>query len=573
MLLTVGTVMQMAGYRTALVGKYGLQGEGTDAESWSAYPTKRGFSEFFGYAGHLEGHIHYPYHKWPIGDKEKHQTPKRLWHQNEEISSQLKGCYTTDLFTAFAKKWIVDHHRTDPEQPFMLMLTYDTPHAALQVPATPYPDGKGLNGGIQWIGEPGNMINTAHGIIDSYIHPDYRKEEWTDVERRFASSVRRIDNCVGDLLQLLRDLGIERNTLVVFTSDNGPHYESYIAGKEYAPTSFRSYGPFDGAKSDIWEGGIRVPALAWWPETIPAGYVDSLSSQFHDWMSTFVELAGFSRPALCDGINLMPHLTGRGTPELSTVYVEYMSPGLTPDYPDFEMRKRGLIRKQMQAILINGYKGVRIDIQSHDDDFEIYDLSRDPGERDNLAGSSPAFAQLNQRMKDRVLQLHQASADARRPYDYLLIPAVSAPAKLTTGLQWKTQEGECPWVAQLTHPSDSAWVESGQIPRFRPGHLYQAEGFIRISEDGTVILRLETQGQVVIKIHDNVALQYDDKGSRSDSNELTSRTGSASHTLLCVGYERGCRIAIVLDNKRQDHVFAGRSPGLSKWKGVIKIWE
>ena len=85
--LTLGSAMQMAGYRTALVGKYGLQGEGADAESWPAYPTKRGFSEFFGYPGHLAGHIHYPYHHWSIGDKEKHQTPKQLWHQQAEISS------------------------------------------------------------------------------------------------------------------------------------------------------------------------------------------------------------------------------------------------------------------------------------------------------------------------------------------------------------------------------------------------------------------------------------------------------------------------------------------------------
>jgi arylsulfatase A-like enzyme len=236
----------------------------------------------------------------------------------------------------------------------------------------------------------------------------------------------------------------------VFTSDNGPHHESYIAGQDYAPTSFQSYGPFDGAKSDIWEGGIRVPTLAWWPETIPAGYVNSHLSQFHDWLSTFVELAGLPRPAICDGINLMPHLTGHGTPESSTVYVEYLSPGKTPAYSDFEARKRGLVRKQMQAVFMDGYKGVRIDIQSHDDDFEIYDLSSDPGERNDLAHSSPAFALLNQRMKDRALQLHKASAEAVRPYDYLMIPAVPAPKKLDIGLHWKMQEGGCPWVAQLT---------------------------------------------------------------------------------------------------------------------------
>ncbi len=188
--LTIGSAMQEAGYRTAMVGKYGLQGDGDNPNNWPAYTTKRGFSEFFGYPDHRGGHLNSLYHDWPIGDKDKehHRNPKKLWHQQEEISGQLEGCYTTDLFTAFAKKWIVDHRNTRPEQPFMLMLTYDTPHAALQVATGPYPEGKGLSGGVQWLGKPGEMINTAKGEIDSYIHPDYRNKDWTNVEQRFVSN-------------------------------------------------------------------------------------------------------------------------------------------------------------------------------------------------------------------------------------------------------------------------------------------------------------------------------------------------------------------------------------------------
>ena len=520
--LTLGSAMQMAGYKTVMVGKYGLQGDGEDPDSWSAYPTKRGFSEFFGYPGHLAGHIHYPYHNWSIGDKEKHQTPKKLWHQQEEISEQLKGCYTTDLFTAFAKKWIIEHHNSSPKKPFMMMLNYDTPHAALQVASTSYPEGKGLSGGIQWIGKSGEMINTAGGEIDSYIHPDYRKDEWSDVERRFASMVRRIDYAIDDLLQLLRDLHIEQNTLVVFTSDNGPHRECYIAGENYAPTSFKSYGPFEGIKSDLWEGGIRVPTLAWWPEKIPAGLVDTNNSQFHDWLSTFVELAGFQRPAISDGINLMPQLTGQSAIETSTVYVEFTANGSTPDFEDFEVRKRGNTHNQMQAIFLDGYKGVRTGIQSHDQDFEIYDVSKDPKERNNLAGSNPTFVQLNKRMKDRVLQLHIANDSAPRPYDNINIPAVTVPEKLNEGLHWKAQEGESPWVAQLTNEDAPLVVNSNQIPQFRSNCLYQAEGLIKIPEEGKVILHLETQGQVVIKVHDNVVLQQYDPNNDStlDSDEI-----------------------------------------------------
>ena len=511
--LTLGSAMQMAGYRTVLVGKYGLQGTGTDPQSWPAYPTKRGFSEFFGYVRHVDDHMHYPKHNWPQGDSERHTTPKELWHDDKEISAELNGCYTTDLFTAFAKQWIVDHRRDSKGTPFMMMLAYDTPHAALQVASMPYPQGKGLHGGMQWRGKPGEQINTAQGVIDSYIHPDYRKAEWSEVEQRFASSVRRIDEGVGDLLQLLRDLNIDRDTLVVFTSDNGPHHESYIAGQPYTPAAFQSYGPFDGTKADIWEGGIRMPALAWWPSTIPAGRVDDRISQLHDWASTFTELAGFPRPAQFDGIDLMPRLTGRGFPEPSTVYVEFHSPGSTAPYSDFELRKQGIARQHMQAVFLDGYKGVRLDINTQDDDFEIFDLSKDPGERNDLRGSSPLFAKLNQRMKDRVLQLHTADADSPRPYDNLMIPAIPAPSGLKAGLRWKSQERLSPWVAQLTSSPAHSVVEHDQIPRLRPGHLYQAEGYVRVPKEGKLILHVRTQGQVVIKIHDNIVLQRFSRGN------------------------------------------------------------
>ena len=233
---TLGTVLQGGGYRTLHVGKYGLQGVGLEGalgnpseknnafsnpEEWPAYPTKRGFDEFYGYVRHVDGHVHYPNHEWPIGNSESHRTGKEVWHDNEEVSASLDKCYTTDLFTAFAKKWIVDHRRENAGQPFFIYLAYDTPHAALQVPTQAYPEGGGLNGGLQWIGDHGRMINTASGEIDSWIHPEYRNEEWSGVERRFATMVRRIDSCIGDLTQLLDDMGIEEDTLVVFTNDNG----------------------------------------------------------------------------------------------------------------------------------------------------------------------------------------------------------------------------------------------------------------------------------------------------------------------------------------------------------------
>src|SRR6056297_706983 len=179
---TLGTVMKAAGYATAMVGKYGLQGDGNNPSEWAGYPTKRGFDEFYGYVRHRDGHVHYPADEWPAGNSESHRTPKEVWHNDEEVSAGLKTCYTIDLFTAKAKDWIVRHQESSPDEPFFLYLGYDTPHAALQVPSVAFPDGGGLDGGVQWVGKPGRMINTATGEIDSYRHPDYVGRGWSDVE-------------------------------------------------------------------------------------------------------------------------------------------------------------------------------------------------------------------------------------------------------------------------------------------------------------------------------------------------------------------------------------------------------
>ena len=125
---TIATVMKTAGYATALIGKYGLQGSGGNAAAWPAYPTKRGFDYYYGYVRHGDGHRHYPV-----------EDSKEVWENDNEVSAGLELCYTTDLFTARSKQWIIDHKTTNPNQPFFLFLAYDTPHAILQYPPTAYP--------------------------------------------------------------------------------------------------------------------------------------------------------------------------------------------------------------------------------------------------------------------------------------------------------------------------------------------------------------------------------------------------------------------------------------------------
>lgn len=532
---TLATVLKAANYRNVLVGKYGLQGilkeSPKDPMAWPAYPTKRGFDEFFGYVRHRDGHQHYPANDWPIGNSEGHRSPQELWHNNKEISDQLDKCYTTDLFTAFAKQWITKHQETSPEQPFFMYLAHDTPHAALQTATGPYPSGKGLKGGVQWLGKPGQMINTASGEIDSYIHPDYHDQGWTDVEQRFASMVRRIDNAVGDLLQHLRDIGIAENTLVVFTSDNGPHSESYIAKRDYRPTSFQSYGPLDGMKRDPWEGGIRVPTLAWWPKAFPAGREDRQPSQFHDWMATFASAAGVPTPALSDGVSLLPQLTGKGTPQDSTVYVEYKQGGRTPAYEDYARERQKRKRGQMQVVFLDGYKGVRANIQDPADDFEIYEVNGDPGERKNLADTTAQIKALNAKMKDRVLQIRRTNSSAPRPYDDLAMPAL-ADTSAAPGLTWKVYDGEFPWVPNLTNSKEDRTHTSTTIETELPAKATStAHGFLKVPSEGNYTFHLEVAGKAVVRLHDAILIDADYGYPSGEERHSTVRLEGGLHPL------------------------------------------
>lgn len=504
---TLASVLKEAGYSTSLIGKYGLQGEAGDSpETWVAYPTKRGFDYFFGYVQHRAGHNHYPAHDV------RERPAVSLYEGGREISSMLRGCYTTDLFTAVAKKWIVEHNDSNPDKPFFIFLAFDTPHAGLEVASSPYPEGGGLNGGIQWIGEEGNFINTVTDTIDSYIFPEYRNPVWPESQQRFASMVRRIDNSVGDLFQLLEDLDIKDNTLVIFTSDNGPHKESYGYG-DYDPSMFESFGRMDGIKRDTWEGGIRVPAIVKWPLKIAAGTRNNTPAQFHDWLPTFAEIAGVPAPAVTDGISLLPLLTGEGERAPGKVYVEYSVSGETPSYPSFDDSHIGQTRGEMQVIYLEGYKGVRYNIQSADDDFRIYDTESDPGEISNLAGSSDYFINLQKEMKNRVLQWRHSSAEAARPYDSIPIPAVYEEVERTTGLKYTQFDTRVPWVPDIS-TLDAKPVNEGIMKDFSEisemdseNLVVSMEAFLYIPETGEYQFTMKVSGNSVVRIHS--ALLFD----------------------------------------------------------------
>ena len=485
--------LQKVGYRTIHLGKYGLQGWGHTPEKWAGYPTKRGFDYFYGYVRHVDGHQHYPANEWSLGDNKSHQGKKQVWENNEEVSAGLDKCYTTDLWTAKAKQLIISETEENPGRPFFMFLSYDTPHAALQLPTVAYPAGKGVKGGIQWLGKPGKMINTAKGTIDDYRDPHYTGKGLTDLAERFATSITRIDHCVGDLLQTLRDLKIDRKTIVVFSSDNGPHRESYLKGKRWSPTVFESAGNFKGSKGSSHEGGLRVPTFAWGPSIIKAGQTSNRPSQFHDWMATFCDYAGLQAPARIDGVTLRPTLGQQGRQRDGVVYVEF---------------------NNQQGLYLDGYKGLRLKATDHSVDFEIYDTIKDEPEALNLANTSDNFRRLQERMKDEVLRLRMPNKHARKPYDGEFVPGLALDEKaLRTGVQVQSYLGTWNWVPDFTGMTEegSSLAENinlDLLPAQKDSGL-MFSGYLRIPEAGDWTFEGEATGGFIFKVHNKLVIDGD----------------------------------------------------------------
>ncbi len=527
---TVGNVLQEKGYRTVAIGKWGLQGDPLweeDGDTWPGHPLHRGFDEFYGYIRHRDGHEHYPVEGIYRG-------PKEVYHNHENVAEGLAKCFTGDLWTAFAKKWILEHRKLNNNTPFFMFLAYDTPHAVIELPTQEYPEGGGLEGGLQWLGEPGRMINTASGEVDSWTHPDYKNATWDhdqdpgtaeipwpDTYKRFATVNRRIDDAIGDLRKLLADLDLDDNTLVVFTSDNGPSMESYLPEEyvNFTPEFFRSYGPFDGIKRDLWEGGVRVPAIATWPARIPQGEKSTQPSMISDWLATFADAAGLEVPERLDGESLIPILEGKSFEDRHPVYIEYFQQGRTPEFQHFLSDHAGRKRGQMQLIRIDNMVGVRYDIQDHMDDFEIYDVIADPQQSNNLALQN-GYEDFQNKLKNQVLRMRMPDTSAVRPYDLELIPALPLSYdKLSEGLEVAWYRTESKWIPKtdILEPIGKGVVDGLIIPFDASGNLIMYSGYFMASEDGWYSFMLNTRNQTLFRIHDALVLDGDFHTDRQNS--------------------------------------------------------
>jgi len=509
---TLGSMLKKAGYTTAAIGKWGLQGEGKDPDEWPAYPLKRGFDYFFGYVRHRDGHEHYP--KEGI-----YRAKTQVWENKNNVVAGLDKCYTGDLWTAAAKRWIIKR-AADKNGSFFLYLAYDTPHAALELPTQEYPAGGGLNGGMQWLDKPGHMITTASGVPDSWMDPAYANATWDDDKnpataevpwpdtyKRYATIVSRIDRQVGDIRQLLTDLGIAENTMVIFTSDNGPSRESYLP-KEYVPAEpdfFNSFGPFDGIKRDVLEGGVREPTMVLWPGKIKGATVLESPSVSQDWLPTLANAAGFPAPAFSDGRSFFPLLEKGMEDKSRTVYIEYFENNRTPGYTDFAPSHRNKLRKQMQMFRLGDTVALRYDIKSHGDDFEIYDVHKDPQQVNNLAALSTSAA-FQSFVKEEVLKRRMPDSSAKRPYDRELIPGKENLKAPVQGFHYQIFDGNFLWIPSVEglHPARSGIqrdISTLEKQYNGPGLVY-LEGYINAPEDGEYTFFIRNAETFLMKVNE-----------------------------------------------------------------------
>ncbi len=547
---TVASVLRGAGYATALIGKWGLQGPGTVTQL-PAHPRRRGFDYFYGYMAHLTGHFHYP--ELFRGEDDQGQ-PLAVFEDDENVTAELAKCYSTDLFTARAKKWIADHRSAHARQPFFLYLAYTAPHANLEVPTQAYPTGMGLNGGLQWLGKSGKMINTANGTIDTWIHPDYAtatydndrnagtpEVDWPDYAKRHATMIRRLDDSVADLVQTLKDLHIDDNTLIVFTSDNGPHNEAGAYGKfKQDPRFFESFGPLDGVKRDTLEGGLRVPAIVRWPGHIPSGVTRSDPSQFQDWMATFADLAGVAVPARCDGVSLLPTLTGSGSRPASTIYSEYFRGENTPDYSEFLPAHRNQRRAQQQVLWLGDYKGIRYNIADDDSTpFKIYDVAKDSHEGADLTGKPGIPTQAD--FQASMLQARRANPTAARPYDNELVPS-SGLAPGQPGVSWKAFEKAFLWVPSFgaATPFASGITAAPSVSvRTRDTNIgLEFTGFLNVPADGDYTFFLDADTGAFLRLHKAQLLDADFGYTGGTEKSATIKLKAGLHPFT-LGYRRG----------------------------------
>lgn len=360
--VTLGHHLQAAGYATAFVGKWGL---GWTASSGD--PNAQGFDHFYGYICQREAHNYYPTHLWDDGTSVPLDNPAFSPHQRlpddadphdpASYAGFAGNDYAPDLMIEDALSFV----REQGDEPFLLTFATPVPHLALQVPddsLAPYAssfDDQPYKGGAGYL--PHRQPRAA-----------------------YAAMISRMDRDVGRLLDLLDELDLADNTLVLFTSDNGP---SWVGGVDLE--YFESSGGLRGRKAQLYEGGLRVPLLARWPGVIAPGSASDHVSAFWDVLPTVLDAAGSTTPTGLDGVSFLPTLRGASAEQLTheALYWEHA--------------------RRHQAVRMGDWKAVR---HHPDKALELYDLAADPFEAHDIAARHPAIVA---RLQALMTELHTPS--------------------------------------------------------------------------------------------------------------------------------------------------------------------
>ena len=338
--VTIAKVLQQAGYETFGVGKWGLGDLGS-----TGLPGKQGFDHWFGYLNHKHAHNYYPDVLYR-GDGEPVRFPGNVV---EGGVASKKADYAPDLMLREATAVLDRPH----EKPFFLFFASTLPHAN---------------------NEAGRERGDGMEIPD---HGPYAREPWPAPARGRAAMITRLDADVGKILAKLRERGLLENTVLFFTSDNGPHQE----GGSFVEF-FDSNGNLRGWKRDLYEGGIRAPLIVSWPGRTPAGRTTDLPVAFWDFLPTAAELAGAKGPERLDGRSFLPTIRGEKQQ--------------LPDRFYWEFHERGF----SQATRLGKWKAVRNG--SPASPIEVYDLSADPSERRNIAADHPEIVEKASRFLEQA---------------------------------------------------------------------------------------------------------------------------------------------------------------------------
>jgi len=354
--LTIPEVLGSKGYTTGVFGKWGLGYIDTEGD-----PNAQGVNEFFGYNCQSLAHNYYPDHLW-------HNHEKILLHEND---SGKTGIFSADLIHKAALEFMEKNR----EKPFFLFYPTTIPHAELFAREEYMNKFRGKF-------EPEKSFRGVDDGATFRLGPYGSQPE---SHAAFAAMVKQLDDYVGEILEKLTELGIEKNTIVIFASDNGPHQEG---GAD--PDYFDSNGPLKGYKRDMYEGGIRTPLIAMWPGKIKAGSTSDHVSAFWDIMPTLAEIAGLKSPENIDGISFLPTLLGKKRQSAH-------------EYLYWEFHEQG----GKVAVRMENWKAVKLNInKTQQGAVELYDLSKDIGETTDIASEHP---EIVKKMEEIMKEAHTPS--------------------------------------------------------------------------------------------------------------------------------------------------------------------